>query len=346
MTENEITVEQESVLVGGATYTAGDNIQISEDNVISATDTTYTAGTNVSISEENVISATDTIYDDTQVKSDITNLQNNKADKNEIPDVSNFITKSVDDLVNYYKKSETYTQTEVNNLIGAISTLNILVVEELPTQDISTNTIYFVPKTTSETNNVYDEYIYVSNNWELIGTTEIDLSNYVTKTDYATSSNAGVINTAGGFCFAVNANGNIYATAETYSTYTDKGNNMVISKGTLENVLTGKNYQNKRTVTTSSTSTYTIASLTGNNTYKLGEITSLTITASTTFDDETNIYFTSGSTATSISIPDTLVNIGDAPTFTTSGGVNTGTCEASKNYIVSICNNVAIWKNY
>ena len=47
---------------GGTTYTAGDNIQISAENVISATDTKYTAGTNVSISEQNVISATDTKY--------------------------------------------------------------------------------------------------------------------------------------------------------------------------------------------------------------------------------------------------------------------------------------------
>lgn len=37
-------------------YTAGDNIQISEENVISATDTTYTAGDNITI-ENNVISA-------------------------------------------------------------------------------------------------------------------------------------------------------------------------------------------------------------------------------------------------------------------------------------------------
>ena len=42
--------------------TAGDNIAISEQNVISATDTKYTAGDNVSISDQNVISATDTKY--------------------------------------------------------------------------------------------------------------------------------------------------------------------------------------------------------------------------------------------------------------------------------------------
>lgn len=38
-------------------YTAGDNINISSDNVISATDTTYTAGENINITN-NVISAT------------------------------------------------------------------------------------------------------------------------------------------------------------------------------------------------------------------------------------------------------------------------------------------------
>lgn len=42
----------------GVVYTAGENIQISEENVISATDTTYTAGSGIEISEQNVISNT------------------------------------------------------------------------------------------------------------------------------------------------------------------------------------------------------------------------------------------------------------------------------------------------
>jgi len=44
------------------TYTAGTNVQISDQHVISATDTTYTAGNNVQISDQHVISATDTTY--------------------------------------------------------------------------------------------------------------------------------------------------------------------------------------------------------------------------------------------------------------------------------------------
>lgn len=93
------------------------------------------------------------------------------------------ITNAVNNLVNYYTKTETYTKTEVNNLIGSISSLNILIVQTLPTEDISTTTIYFVPRTTSETQNVYDEFIYVNNAWEKIGSTEIDLSNYWSKTE-------------------------------------------------------------------------------------------------------------------------------------------------------------------
>lgn len=43
---------------GAIHYTAGDNIKISDDNVISSKDTTYTAGGHISISAENVVSAT------------------------------------------------------------------------------------------------------------------------------------------------------------------------------------------------------------------------------------------------------------------------------------------------
>ena len=92
-----------------------------------------------------------------------------------------FITNTVNNLTNYYTSSNTYTKTEVDQLIGAISTLDIQIVQTLPATG-STSTIYLVPKTAS-TNDNYDEYIYVSNSWEHIGSTEVDLSNYYTKTE-------------------------------------------------------------------------------------------------------------------------------------------------------------------
>lgn len=59
---------------------------------------------------------------------------------------------------------------------------NFQVVNSLPTENISTSTIYLVPSTTPGEENIYDEYIYVNGNWEHIGSTTVDLSDYVTKT--------------------------------------------------------------------------------------------------------------------------------------------------------------------
>ena len=126
---------------------------------------------------------TDTEKNTWNNKSDFSGSYNDLTNKPTIPDVSGFVTKSVNDLTNYYLKSETYTQTEINNLINAISTMTLEVVQSLPTTNISTTTIYLVPKITSETNDSYDEYVYVSNNWEHIGSTDIDLSGYQTKID-------------------------------------------------------------------------------------------------------------------------------------------------------------------
>ena len=93
-----------------------------------------------------------------------------------------FITSAVNDLVNYYTKSETYTQTEVDNLISRLASLDIQVVQTLPQSDISTHTIYLVPSQSAGQQDAYDEYIYVNNAWEKIGTTAVDLSAYWTST--------------------------------------------------------------------------------------------------------------------------------------------------------------------
>lgn len=108
----------------------------------------------------------------------------------ELNNDSGFITNTVNNLANYYLKTETYTQAEVDALIAAIVTIDIQVVASLPISDISTTTIYLVPTSDPELQNIYDEYINTdgtSGGWELIGTTAIDLSNYVTTTDLATA---------------------------------------------------------------------------------------------------------------------------------------------------------------
>ena len=152
------------------------------------------AGTNISIDQEgNTLTISSTggsggtsDYSQLTNKPSINNvtLSGNKSLSDlGIQPAGNYITKAVDDLENYYKKSETFTKQEVNNLISAITTMDIQVVQTLPTEYISTTTIYLVPKTTAEQNDAYDEYIYVSNAWEHIGSTDIDLSGYQTKID-------------------------------------------------------------------------------------------------------------------------------------------------------------------
>lgn len=110
----------------------------------------------------------------------IANMENTYAKKDEMPDVSEFITTSVDNLVNYYRKSETYNQEQINSLIGSITTINFKIVDSLP-ETGENNLIYLVPSSKQEEKNVKDEYIWVDGNWELIGSTKIDLSNYYTK---------------------------------------------------------------------------------------------------------------------------------------------------------------------
>jgi hypothetical protein len=161
---------------------------------------------------------TDTVYDDTEIRGDIadkvdkvtgkdlstndysdadkaivdgvTSALAGKADVADLPsktsDLTNdsgFITKAVNDLVNYYLKSETYSKTEVDDIVTTIKNSRFEVVATLPTTDIKTNVIYLVPKSPSQTSNVKDEYINLdgtTSGWEKIGDTEIDLSDYVT----------------------------------------------------------------------------------------------------------------------------------------------------------------------
>lgn len=101
------------------------------------------------------------------LESQIQNVQSS------IPDVSQFITNTVDNLVNYY------TKTEVDDKISQITSSSFLVVDSLP-QTGESNIIYLVAKSSAEPQNGYNEYIYVNGNWELIGETTIDLSDYVT----------------------------------------------------------------------------------------------------------------------------------------------------------------------
>ena len=83
--------------------------------------------------------------------------------------------------VRHVNKQETYTKQEVVALINQITTINFKVVDVLPDTGES-NLIYLVKKEGSG-DDVHDEYIWVEEKWEKIGSTTVDLTNYYTKTD-------------------------------------------------------------------------------------------------------------------------------------------------------------------
>ena len=131
--------------------------------------------------------------------------------------IADFITNTVSNLTNYYLKSETYNKTEVDAMVAAIQQFRLVSVAQLPTASADTmNKIYLVPGTDPQTQNVKDEYITLevtdqgttTYSWECIGSTEISLDNYYTKSqtdnaisgaitlalaDYSTTTQVGTI---------------------------------------------------------------------------------------------------------------------------------------------------------
>ena len=74
------------------------------------------------------------------------------------------------------------------NELSAIPKFNILPVEKLPTENISSTTVYLIPYG-DESQNIYDEYIYVNGVWEKLGTQTIDLTDYTTKEELSLEIN-------------------------------------------------------------------------------------------------------------------------------------------------------------
>ena len=66
----------------------------------------------------------------------------------------------------------------VMKAIADISVFDVRVYTVLP--DVGrTNVLYLVAKSTAESGDGYDEYLYINGAWERVGSTDIDLSGYV-----------------------------------------------------------------------------------------------------------------------------------------------------------------------
>lgn len=133
------------------------------------------------------------------------------------------------DLSNYYTKEEINSKlVSVYKFAGTVTD-----VSKLP----STSTVGYVYNVSDTGMN----YAWDGSKWDALGS-EIDLSNYVKNTDFATSTKGGVIKFSTSHGVNMSADGFLMGATRTAEQYTSNSGNMLINKGTLENVFTSKGF--------------------------------------------------------------------------------------------------------
>lgn len=243
---NSIPIASDTILGG---IKVGDNLSITADGVLSAeaggtTDYSVllnkpvlnTANTkSLAIDSNETINGIVSLHKISKTGSyeDLLNKPTIPTKTSDLENDSGFITNTVNDLTNYYLKSETYTQTEVNNLIGQIKTISIEVVDTLPTTG-EDNKIYLVPKEGS-TGDVYNEYIWVNDAWELIGSTQVDLTGYATQ-DWVNNQIQNFLTESQVTEIVNNSLTNYYTKTETYSK--TEVNNLLNGKANADDIPT------------------------------------------------------------------------------------------------------------
>lgn len=162
-----------------------DNAEIIVYRLPVATDTTLggiKVGEGLTITAEGVLSAV-------LKELDWANITNKPTKLSEFTNDEGFVDSTVENLANYYTKNQTYTQAQVNDLIGQLATISITIVDALPSTGKS-NIIYLVPKANGSGTNVYTEYLWTGTKFESIGDTSVDLTNYLTVTGDASNTTA------------------------------------------------------------------------------------------------------------------------------------------------------------
>ena len=89
-----------------------------------------------------------------------------------------YIDSRVNNLANYYKKTQTYTKDEVDALIDAIEGMKFIQVAVLPTTDIQDDAIYYVPNSGGTG---YTRFQHMNGEWLNLGTTDVSMEEYLPK---------------------------------------------------------------------------------------------------------------------------------------------------------------------
>lgn len=153
---------------------AGDNITIDSNNVISATGGgggghTYHGGTNIVVDNTtHEISAPNVA-----TKTELNTVATQKQDKLTAGDGITISAAGV--IAAMLNATNTYTKTEVNDLLAALNHLTLEVKATKPATG-EDNILYLIGNDTDG----YEQWVYVNNAWVDLGGTDVDLSQYLT----------------------------------------------------------------------------------------------------------------------------------------------------------------------
>lgn len=134
------------------------------------------------------------------VDNEISILNDDVADlhliKANVGDVYNKVetdNKLVNKVDSNYLTSNYFDKEQIKSMLGTTSALDFKIVDSLPTANINATTIYLVPY-----GNEYEEYFYINNKWEMLGSTKVDLSDYVRKDEIIITNENGTTKAVGG----------------------------------------------------------------------------------------------------------------------------------------------------
>lgn len=161
------TMEQVDQLLDGYPTTSAMEARLDEKQDV------LEAGANISI-EDNTISAVG-VATSTELAAVDTKADNALSVAQGKQDPVSSGT-NIDITNNVISAPNVYSKTEVNEIIDAIETGEVQIVQELP-ESGANKVIYFLPRSGGG----YTEWMYINDGWEEIGDTDIDLSDYYTK---------------------------------------------------------------------------------------------------------------------------------------------------------------------
>ena len=127
------------------------------------------------------------------LNSDVADLYLTKVNVGDVYDKVETDNKLINKVDTNYLTSNYFDKEQIKEMLGTTSALDFKIVDSLPTDNISATTIYLVPY-----DNEYEEYIYINNAWEMLGSTKVDLSDYVRKDDIIITNENGTTKAVGG----------------------------------------------------------------------------------------------------------------------------------------------------